>query len=256
MNGLFNRIRNHLSGTFEKRLRAKTLRRVSDIPGLGTRERILPFIEHPETFFDIRTEQSPDIENIGRLCHAAHFGVYSRKWPEKNDGGCGRVRFRPRSFDVSAAPGQPRRWVLLQSRTLAPETFSISFDLVLRSVFTEFQFDFRIRHLARRCRFILLENRMLNFEIVDHGFFIRALRSVPLNLKLGCRHQVEVAICGNHFECRTDGKTAICVEAAVPWISGGPAAFAFILFERGTDKRIEASVSDLKCSGSPLPAEP
>ena len=247
MEKILKRIRDRLVTRFETRLRKRILRHVSDAPPPGgALSTDLPPEENPGEAFLVRTEASPDIVNIQRLCAQARFGRFSRRWPPVFDGGAGRVRFRRDGFDVDCAGGAPARWVFLQQRTPLAEPFALSFDLVLGSEFTEFQIAFQIRHLLRRCRFILVDNRNLCFEVVDRGAFLRSIRSTPLRLEIGRTYHMEMLFSRSACSFRLDGRTILSVAATLPWMDLRPAPFGVILFEKGAVRPIRASVSSLR----------
>lgn len=243
---MMKRIKGRLVRLFEDRLRKRTLRLVSDVASPAFDTCRLPLVETPGDVFLVRTEASPDIANLPRLRARARFGRFSRRWPPVFDGGAERVRFRPGGFDVDCAPGTPARWVFLQQKTPIPEPFALSFDLALGAEFTEFQIAFRIRHLLRRCRFILVDNRDLCFEVVDRGAFLRSVRSVPLRLNPGRTYHLEFFFSHDGDVVRLDGRPMLSVAPKLGWSDRGPAPFGIILFEKGPDRPIRASVSSLR----------
>ncbi len=248
---MLKRIKGRLVRLFEARLRKRTLRLVSDVAAPAFDTSRLPLVETPVDVFLVRTEDSPDIANLPRLRAHARFGRFSRRWPPVFDGGAGRIRFRPGGFDVDCEPGVPGRWVFLQQKTPLPEPFAISFDLVLGSEFTEFQIAFRIRHVLRRCRFILVDDRDLCFEVVDRGAFLRSVRSVPLRLNSGRAYHLEFLFSHDGDVIRLDGRPMLAVTPKLGWTDRGPAPFGIILFEKGPARPIRASVSSLRLG--PLP---
>lgn len=251
MESILKRVEDRLVRLFEARLRKRTLRLVSDVVAPAFDTSRLPLVETPGDVFLVRTESSPDIANLPSLRARARLGRFSRRWSPVFDGGAGRVRFRPGGFDVDSAPGTPARWVFLQQKTPLPEPFALSFDLALGSEFTEFQIAFQIRHLLRRCRFILVDNRDLGFEVVDRGAFLRSVRSVPLRLEPGGTHRMEILFSHDGDVVRLDGRPMISVAPKLGWTNRGPAPFGIILFEKGPDRPIRASVSSLRLG--PLP---
>ncbi len=246
MENMLKRIKGRLIRLFEARLRKRTIRLVSDaaVPAFDTSR--LPLVETPEDVFLVRTEASPDIANLPRLCIRARFGRFSRRWPPVFDGGAGRIRFRSGGFDIDCATGMPGRWVFLQQKTPLPEPFALSFDLVLGSEFTEFQIAFRIRHVLRRCRFILVDNRNLCFEVVDRGAFLRSVRSVQLRLEPGRTYHLEFFFSHDGDVVRLNGRPMLSVATKLGWTARGPAPFGIILFEKGPNRPIRASVSSLR----------
>ncbi len=239
-------IRDRWIRLLEGRLQKRISSLVSDVPAPDLGPSGLPLAETPEGVFLVRTEASPDIVNLPRLRTRARFGRFSRRWPPIFDGGAGRVRFRRGGFDVDGESGAPGRWVFLQQKTPLAEPFALSFDLVLGSEFTEFQIAFQIRHILRRCRFILVDNRNLNFEVVDRGAFLRRIRSVPLRLEMGRTYRVEVLFSPKGHVFRLDGRPLLSVAARLPWIDRTPAPFGIILFEKGASRPILTSISSIR----------
>ena len=247
METILKRIGNRLVRRSEERLRRRVLRHVSDAPPppFGDDSFRATPIEEPERAFLVRTEASPDIAFLPRLRVLARWGWFSDRWPARFDGGAGRVAFRQGGFDVDVPSGRPSQWVFLQQKEPLPEPCALSFDVSLDSEFTEFQIAFRIRHILRRCRFLLVDNRSLQFEIVDRGAFVRAVRAVPLRLECGRTYHVDVMFSNGVYAFRLDGRTLLSVRVDLPWIGTEPLPFGIILFEKSEARPIRASISNL-----------
>ena len=245
MKSPWSRLRNRLVRWHESRIRAHVSRRVVDAAPPAPDATTPTAACHPERDFFVRTEASPDIAHVEQICAKARFGLFSRRWPAVPDGGAGCVRFRPDGFDVDVPPGTPRRWVFFQQKNPVPEPCSLSFDFTLGSEFTEFQIPFRIRHLARRCRFILVDNRSLNFEVVDRGCFLRGIRSVPLRLEIGRNYHAEVRFCKDAYAFSLDGRPILSVQIGLPWMDSSPDPFGIIFFEKSKGRRIRVPLSHM-----------
>lgn len=245
MSSPWSRLRNRLIRWHESRMRACVLSHVGDVPPPVLDMPMPPAVCNPEEAFLVRTEASPDIAHIEQICARARLGRFSRRWPAVPDGGAGRVRFLRDGFDVDVPPGTPRRWVFFQQKNPAPEPCSLSFDFILGSEFTEFQIPFRIRHLARRCRFILVDNRSLNFEVIERGYFLRAIRSVPLRLEIGRNYHAEVRFCKDAYAFSLDGRPILSVRIGLPWMDSSPDPFGIIFFEKSKGRRIQATLSHM-----------
>jgi len=141
--------------------------------------------------------------------------------------------------------GNPFRWIMLVSQKRLPPVYALEFDYTPHTAFREqLQFDFLVRSLHQRLRFMLRHNERFVFSVIDGGFFAPDSRSVPFSFKMGETVRVRFEIVRDVFALIVDGKTVMCVRAAGVCGSGGESC-ALIFYDQEPDVEIDCEIANL-----------
>ena len=167
--------------------------------------------------------------------------------------------FSPRNQDVTGfsvspvAGGQrlvypgtrPMRWIMLVAKRPLPPAYALEFDYTPHTSFREqLQFDFLMRSLHQRLRFMLRHNERFVFSVIDGGFFVPDSRTVSFSLKMGVAVRVRVEIVRDVFALMVDGKIVMCVKLeGVCGDMGEPCALIF--YDQEPDVLIDCEIANL-----------
>ncbi len=171
----------------------------------------------------------------------------------------GRFPFDPREqkttgYETRRVPGgqrftypasHPLRWVMLVSRKKLPPVYALEFDYTPHTAFREqLQFDFLLRSLHQRLRFMLRHNERFVFSVIDGGFFAPDSRSVPFSFRLGETVRVRFEIVRDVFVLIIGGKVVMSVRTA--GVSGrGDERCALIFYDQEPDVLIDFEIANL-----------
>ncbi len=144
-----------------------------------------------------------------------------------------------------AYPGnRPMRWIMLVSKRRLPPIYALEFDYTPHTVFREqLQFDFLVRSLHQRLRFMLRHNERFVFSVIDGGFFVPDSRSVPFSLKMGVAVRVRFEIVRDVFVLMVDGKVVMCVR--IEGVCGNmDESCALIFYDQEPDVPIDCEIAN------------
>lgn len=156
-------------------------------------------------------------------------------------------------YSVSAVPGgqrlvyrggHPWRWVMLVSKDRLPPVYAMEFDYTPHTTFREqLQFDFLMRSLHQRLRFMLRHNERFVFSVIDGGFFAPDSRTVPFSFKIGETARVRFEIVHDVFTLIVDGNVVMSVGLAGVEGSGGETC-ALISYDQEPDVLIDFEIAN------------
>lgn len=142
--------------------------------------------------------------------------------------------------------GRAFRWIMLVSERKLPQSYALEFDYTPHTEFREqLQFDFMVRSLHQRLRFMLRHNERFVFSVIDGGFFAPDSRSVPFSFKLGEKARVRFEIVRDTFALMVDGRVVMCVRAEGVCPRGDEAC-ALIFYDQDPQTLIDCEVANLK----------
>lgn len=159
----------------------------------------------------------------------------------------------PVRYSVSAVPGgqrlvyrggRPWRWIMLVSKGRLPPVYAMEFDYTPHTAFREqLQFDFLMRSLHQRFRFMLRHNERFVFSVIDGGFFAPDSRSVPFSFKLGETARVRFEIVHDVFTLIVDG--SVVMSVGLPGVEGsGEESCALIFYDQEPDVLIDLEIAN------------
>lgn len=107
--------------------------------------------------------------------------------------------------------GIPNEWIFL----LIPnnsDTYEFSFKAKIGSINSEFQIAFNYESIGKRYRFNLVNNKSLNFDIVENGTFYNQLYSIPYSLKIDTIYKFTLQVHKNQFKYLINDKKIMGIE--------------------------------------------
>ena len=142
--------------------------------------------------------------------------------------------------------GRPMRWIMLVSGRPLPPVYALEFDYTPHTPFREqLQFDFLVRSLHQRLRFMLRHNERFVFSVIDGGFFAPDSRSVPFSFKMGVAARVRFEIVRDVFVLMVDGNVVLCVRVAGV-CGNGSESCALIFYDQEPDVLIDCEIANLR----------
>ena len=133
-------------------------------------------------------------------------------------------------------------WIYLPSKKEESDIYALDFDFVPNAVMKEtFQIAFCMSSLARRLRFIIEDDNILRFQVVDRGCFVswknRQLWdkfSKPINVRLHENTHVRLEVIKDVYALYFDG----ILQMAVNVVEGGKVGQNWaLIFWNGVEKR-------------------
>lgn len=158
--------------------------------------------------------------------------------------GGGKYTVKDNSIVVKAKRKKDN-WLCFYLKDLLPNKYKISFNVRLRSEFTEVQLSFNSdATLGERYRFILRDNREIAFECAYCGEFYNHLFSKPMSLELNKDYRFEIIVSAQSYSLYIDGINCFNISERKRLISGGNACL--ILWNYDEDSEINCILSDFK----------
>ena len=250
-------LRRHLERVLRRRrdaLYAKVAELVHDASRPKVARRAVMSSESPVgDFFLGMDDAAPEIGIVNDVC----MGKMPAELPRGRLSGV--FPFAPRNqektgFSVSPAAGgqrlvypgtRPMRWIMLVAKRRLPPVYALEFDYTPHTAFREqLQFDFLMRSLHQRLRFMLRHNERFVFSVIDGGFFAPDSRAVPFSLKMGVAVRVRFEIVHDVFALMVDGQVVMCVKVdGVRGDMGEPCALIF--YDQEPDVLIDCEIANL-----------
>ncbi len=247
----------HFDRVFRRRLmafHAVVEQMVEDAPRPDVEwHRVLSSARPVGDFFLGEDETAPEIGIVNDVCIGK---TPAKLWTGRLTG---RFPFDPRHNDAPGyvvrdvahgqrftyAAGRPLRWIMLISKKPLPPVYALEFDYTPHTRFREqLQFDFKLRSLHQRLRFMLRHNERFVFSAIDGGFFAPDSRSVPFSFKIGETARVRFEIARDIFALLVDGSLVMSVR-----MSGVGAEVdercALIFYDQEPDILIDCEVANL-----------
>ena len=133
---------------------------------------------------------------------------------------------------------------MLVSKGRLPPVYAMEFDYTPHTAFREqLQFDFLMRSLHQRFRFMLRHNERFVFSVIDGGFFAPDSRSVPFSFKLGETARVRFEIVHDVFTLIVDG--SVVMSVGLPGVEGsGEESCALIFYDQEPDVLIDLEIAN------------
>ena len=158
-----------------------------------------------------------------------------------------RVHFENGDITIRSEEPSELRWVILKYRKPVGSVYAVEFTAKIDSVFTELQFAINWKSIAERDRFMICNNRLLIFQNVWKSAFLRWLVEKPISLDFGKPVQFRIEVIEDTYSITIDQKSEISFTLpSLPAAESG--YFAFILFEKTSDRKILAKIQDFKVS--------
>ena len=250
-------LRRHFERVFRRRLAAfcaQVERRVQDVPRPQVAwHAVLSSTKPVGDFFVGVDETAREIRLVNDICVGQ---TPAELWKGRLTG---VFPFAPRRQEVtgytveSVAGGQrlvypsgrPLRWIMLVAKNPLPPAYALEFDYTPHTAFREqLQFDFLLRSLHQRLRFMLRHNERFVFSVIDGGFFAPDSRTVPFSFKIGVAARVRFEIVRDVFVLMVDGKTVMSVR--VEGVCGnGSESCALIFYDQAPDVLIDCEIANL-----------
>lgn len=250
-------LRKHFDRMFRRRMtafHAEVERLVRDAPRPGVEwRRVMSSASPAGEFFLCQDESAAEVKIVNDVCLG--------KMPAKLWAGrlTGRFPFNPctkerpgyRVVDVDGGQrltypaGRPWRWIMLVSKKVLPPVYALEFDYTPHTRFREqLQFDFMMRSLHQRLRFMLRHNERFVFSVIDGGFFAPDSRSVPFSFEMDRTVRVRFEIIRDVFVLLVDGRVVMSVQ--VEGLCGrGDERCALIFYDQEPDVLIDCEIANL-----------
>ena len=249
-------LRRHFERVFRRRqnaLYASVKERVHDVPRPHVTWRTaMSSVTPVGDFFIAEDETAYEVRLVNDICMGK---MPAELWKGRLTG---EFPFAPRTqnatgYSVSpvaggqrlAYPGnRPMRWIMLVSKRRLPPIYALEFDYTPHTVFREqLQFDFLLRSLHQRVRFMLRHNERFIFSVIDGGFFVPDSRAVPFSLKMDVTVRVRFEIVRDVFVLMVDGKVVMCVR--LEDVCGNmDESCALIFYDQAPDVPIDCEIAN------------
>jgi len=108
-------------------------------------------------------------------------------------------------------------WVYLSVERMLGEKYLLSFDIMLSTLFHEFQIAFRHYSIVDRYRFRVTDNLSLDFEVIGKGYFFHRVLSTPFLFILDRWYNIKLIICGGVYQFLVDNQIVMTVNDGVVW---------------------------------------
>lgn len=107
----------------------------------------------------------------------------------------------------------PWSWIYLSSDEPFPEAYAVEFEYTPHTVFREFlQIVFSGNDLDNRHRFVVRDNKVLEYEMFWHGLFALPTKSVPFSLELHRASTIRLEVVGDTFTFLANGEAILTVR--------------------------------------------
>jgi hypothetical protein len=124
--------------------------------------------------------------------------------------------------------------------------YAFELNVVLHSVFTEFQIAFHHQSIFERYRFRVVDNEVLVFEVIHGGYFFTNLFSVPFYFELNKLYIIKLIIKkGNYVFIANNEVILSIIEKGCLLPSGG---VAIILWDVNESSNIDITIKNLSIS--------
>ncbi|MBC7980915.1 MAG: hypothetical protein H7Y36_10165 [Armatimonadetes bacterium] len=155
-----------------------------------------------------------------------------------------RAKFSGNSLHIESSESTPQRWVFLRYLKPLGTTYAIEYDITIQSEFSELQFAFNYRSIMDRTRFMISDNRELQFQTLAKCTFIPPLKKTPLRLETGRKYRTRIEVIGDTFRYALDGKTKM--ELSLKLLHARPGdGFVLIFFEKKSNHPIHATLENI-----------
>ncbi len=144
---------------------------------------------------------------------------------------------------VCESHNQINDWIFLRIPIQGQTTYSFEFKAIIHSVNTEFQLAFNYQSISKRYRSNLVNNRELNFDIINDGFFLNSLMSTPLSLEIGVQHEFKLINTPQNIQYIIDQNIVMSLRLEKPYLTHGD--IALIAWD-SQNSNIKVEYSDLK----------
>ena len=223
------------------------------LPGEDIRWRDL-FSGRPDGLFGFADETEPAIAAVNRIA-AGRSSAQDRQamlrpltFATSTDGLRFSIAERDGAQRFTSPAGEPDRWIMLGARDPLPADFRLSFTYVPYARFREqLQFDFRMKSLGDRLRFLVRGNERLGFSRVTRGSFRPDEFSVPLSFEIGKPVRIGLTSVRGCHSLSVDGRTVLSVKAEDDVGFDGRRA-ALVFYESDATRPVDFEISDMKLS--------
>jgi|GEM_PF-2123088 len=134
---------------------------------------------------------------------------------------------RSQDYIICRVPAKEKNeWILLQLKH-QENVYEFSFDSIIKSQNTEFQIAFNFESITRRYRFNLVDNKTVNFDIIENGDFHNELLSIPFTLELNKLYHFKLKVDKNKFQYLINEKIILSIFLKTKHILRGDIALIF-----------------------------
>jgi hypothetical protein len=193
--------------------------------------------------FDYKDETWNEIRFISQCLRHAYWKTPAIPIMEnecRND----RLIFTGRDIQIYAEGKTPNRWVFLPYKKSLGSIYAIDYDIRIFSEFKEIQFGFNYESIAKRLRFMILDNRELVFQVVENGTFYQPLKSVQLSFILGRQYHVRIEVIKDSFFYYVDGKLLMSLRAVLHEAKDSQ-NIVLIFWENKNQREIKATLENI-----------
>ena len=192
--------------------------------------------------FEIKDENWCYIKHIHDIAFCERLGM--TRIYEENECTVPRVMFIDQGIKVESCERQSNRWIFMKSKRSFGDTYAIEFDVVLDSIFTEFQFAFNYESIMNRKRFMVVDNEKLVFGTVEKGSFI-TLKETPMHFNIAEKNTIRIEIIKDSFYYYVNGKIIMAVQL-IGKTANENQRWCLIFWESGDVRPIKATLSNFK----------
>jgi hypothetical protein len=138
----------------------------------------------------------------------------------------------------------PEDWIYLIYNKYLGNNYCLSFSTIVYSVFTEFQIAFKHKSISERLRFRIVENKYVVFEVVNKGFFSKALSKKPFSFILGNKYNVKLIVKEWNYSFIVNDQTLLTIsDKKKKYYDGG---IALIFWDKCQSSKIDFLISELE----------
>lgn len=154
-----------------------------------------------------------------------------------------RVIFAGKNISIHSMGKTPNRWIFLLYKKTLGNIYSITYDITIFSIFKEIQFGFNYETIAKRVRFMIVDNKNLVFEVVENGTFY-LIQSVPLSLKLGIKYHIRIEVIKDSFFYYVDDVLVMSLSSHLHEAKNNQ-KIAFIFWENKNEREIKVLLDNI-----------
>jgi hypothetical protein len=134
-------------------------------------------------------------------------------------------------------------WVYWYFDEILPDAYILKLNATILNTFTEFQIAFKHKSIVERCRFRVVDNSLLSFEVVNHGYFFDKLITTPFQFEIGRNYEIQVLVKNNQYAFIVDSVTILSVTDNINMCHGK--GIALIFWDEINNSKIDLSISNL-----------
>jgi hypothetical protein len=135
-------------------------------------------------------------------------------------------------------------WIYWYINKNLPNRYLLNFKSQISTQFTEFQIAFKHKDISERYRFRVVNNLILTFEVVNHGYFFSNLISMPFSFELGKLYDIKLLIYDNQYSFLVNDEIIMSINDNINSCNG--TGLSLIFWDNCEQSKIEIILKQLK----------